>query len=321
MFAAPVNSLCYNEYIMKIAICSDLHLEFGDIDLKNEEGADVLVLAGDILVAVDLKDHDPHGIMEGTRSNRFQNFFQRVCDEFPHVVYIAGNHESYSGDIAKTYTLLKYKLLHLDNLHILDRECFKLGDVTFIGGTLWTDMNKEDSLTLYHVKSMMNDFQIIKNSNRYTYRKVPIYKEDETGERKYELDGNGNYITIGMKMKEEVARFSPEDSVEEHKKMIDYIRVCTTDKDNEKFVVVGHHAPSALSIHEMYKHDTVMNGAYFSDLSELMLDRPCIKLWVHGHVHNPFDYQIGECRVVCNPRGYIGHEYRAREFKLKYVEI
>jgi hypothetical protein len=35
-----------------------------------------------------------------------------------------------------------------------------------------------------------------------------------------------------------------------------------------------------------------------------MLDRPQIKLWTHGHTHHPFDYVIGECRVVCNPRGY-----------------
>lgn len=308
---------------MKIAICSDLHLEFGDIDLKNEENADVLVLAGDILVANDLRAPDRHGILEGTRSNRYQDFFQRVSDEFRHVVYVAGNHESYNGDIAKTYTILKYNLMHLDNVHILDKECIKIDDVTFIGGTLWTNMNKEDSLTLYHVKSMMNDFQIIKNSNRYTYRKVPIYKEDETGQRKYELDSNGNYITVGMKMKEEVARFSPEDSVEEHKKMVEYIRLVTAflGENPNKYVVVGHHAPSDQSIHEMYKHDSIMNGAYYSDLSELMLDRPCIKLWVHGHVHNPFDYEIGDCRVVCNPRGYIGHESRAREFKLKYVEI
>jgi len=40
---------------MKIAVCSDLHLEFGDLDLHNDEGADVLILGGDILVAEDLK--------------------------------------------------------------------------------------------------------------------------------------------------------------------------------------------------------------------------------------------------------------------------
>ena len=43
---------------MKLAIASDLHLEFGDITLKNE-GADVLILSGDIVIANDMHDHPP----------------------------------------------------------------------------------------------------------------------------------------------------------------------------------------------------------------------------------------------------------------------
>ena len=39
---------------MKIALCSDLHLEFEDIDLKNTESAEVLILSGDIMLAEDL---------------------------------------------------------------------------------------------------------------------------------------------------------------------------------------------------------------------------------------------------------------------------
>jgi len=27
-------------------------------------------------------------------------------------------------------------------------------------------------------------------------------------------------------------------------------------------------------------------------------------LWVHGHMHESFDYEIYGTRVVCNPRGY-----------------
>ena len=64
-----------------------------------------------------------------------------------------------------------------------------------------------------------------------------------------------------------------------------------------------------------------MNGAYYSDLSEFILDRPCIKLWVHGHMHDTFDYMIGSTRVVCNPRGYAGHEEQADRFELKFMEI
>jgi hypothetical protein len=49
-----------------------------------------------------------------------------------------------------------------------------------------------------------------------------------------------------------------------------------------------------------------MNGGYYSDLSWMMLDQPKIKLWTHGHMHQCFDYKMGEARVVCNPRGYPG---------------
>ena len=28
-------------------------------------------------------------------------------------------------------------------------------------------------------------------------------------------------------------------------------------------------------------------------------------LWLHGHTHESFDYNIKNTRVVCNPRGYI----------------
>jgi hypothetical protein len=52
-----------------------------------------------------------------------------------------------------------------------------------------------------------------------------------------------------------------------------------------------------------------MNGAYHSDLREFILDRPQIKLWTHGHTHHPFDYMIGETRIVCNPRGYENDGY------------
>jgi hypothetical protein len=62
-------------------------------------------------------------------------------------------------------------------------------------------------------------------------------------------------------------------------------------------------------MHPMYAHDTLMNGGYHSDLSEFILDHPQIKLWTHGHTHHPFDYVIGETRVVCNPRGYENDGY------------
>jgi Icc-related predicted phosphoesterase len=28
-------------------------------------------------------------------------------------------------------------------------------------------------------------------------------------------------------------------------------------------------------------------------------------LWIHGHVHESFEYTIGQTKVACNPRGYV----------------
>jgi len=70
-----------------------------------------------------------------------------------------------------------------------------------------------------------------------------------------------------------------------------------------------------------YRGDHLVNGAYSSDLSEFILDRPQIKVWTHGHTHDTFDYMVGTTRVLCNPRGYALYEDRADEFKLEFYEL
>ena len=284
---------------MKFALASDLHLEFGDIILKNTENADVLVLSGDICVARDLNAVDNYEILgTSNKSTRYHNFFQNCCEEFKNVIYVMGNHEYYHGDFAKSFTHIKVKLGYLPNLHIMEKEFKTFDNVTFIGGTLWTDMNKEDPLTLSGIKSYMNDYRIIEDSSE------PVYYRD----------ADGNFHT-------RVGKFTPEKSVAEHKAMLMVIDEVTKDIPNGRFVVVGHHSPSKLSTKPRYQDDVMVNGAYSSDLSEFILDRPQIKVWTHGHTHHEFDYKVGETRIVCNPRGYDGYEDQADTFKLKYIEV
>jgi Icc-related predicted phosphoesterase len=275
------------EKFMKIAVASDIHLEFGDIDITNDGQADVLILSGDICVAADLDMRDRRQTELGFarwRSEMFHDFFERCAANFPHVIYIMGNHEYYHSDFATALGEMRRKLAHLSNLYILEREIKVIDDVTFIGGTLWTDMNNSDPLTLYHMRTMMNDFRVIQNSD------IPVHFRTQEGE-----------------FKTRTAKFSPEDAVTEHVKMKEYIQVVTAmlGKNTNKYVVVGHHAPSRRSTHAMYAHDTIMNGGYSSDMDQFIEDRPQIKLWTHGHTHHVFDYVIGETRVVCNPRGYM----------------
>ena len=314
---------------MKIAICSDLHLEFGDINLQNTENADVLILGGDICVAADIGKPDPNNFLEGAKSNRITDFFKRCSFQFPHVIYIMGNHEHYHGDFATSGNKIKSLLESnmLSNVYLLDKECKKIDDVTFVGGTLWTDMNKEDSLTMFHVSRRMNDFRCVENGDRMVTRTVPIYElnpdwtEDGLNGNKYLQNEAGFHIKIGEKKKQEPGHFSPEDAVVDHRKMFGYIQTVIEGKFDQKFVVVGHHAPSRTSTHPRYAHDELMNGAYSSSLDEYIIDHPQIKLWTHGHTHEDFDYMLGTTRIVCNPRGYINYEGRADFFQLKYVEV
>jgi Icc-related predicted phosphoesterase len=307
---------------MKISIASDVHLEFGDLEITNTDQADVLVLSGDILVGVDITQRDPHGIMGPEyRSNRYHDFMQRCAAQFGHVIYVMGNHEHYNGDFAHTHQHLKSVLSYLDNVSILERECRVLDDVTFIGGTLWTDMNGGDALTLQHMSKMMNDFVCVKNSNRMvsyrTYDNIdkPVGMTDSEWLERPETD---RYRTV---FRTRPAKFTPDDAMLEHQHMLEYIRLMTEGHWDRKFVVVGHHAPSRQSTHPRYAHDTIMNGGYSSNLDQFIEDHPQIRLWTHGHTHEDFDYMIGQTRVVCNPRGYAGHETRTQEWKLKTVTV
>ena len=272
---------------MRINIASDIHLEFGPIEIKNTEGADALILSGDICVAAYLAHKDD----DYKKSREIHDFFEMCCKEYDNVIYIVGNHEHYNGDFQRTIPHLKDHLCsYLENLHILDKSVVTINDITFIGGTLWTDMNKEDPSTMISISGIMNDFIKVANGRIDS-------KNNSEGKPYYRIN-----------------RLKPEDVVVDHKEMLEYIRIIVEGKYDQKFVVVGHHAPSRLSTKPKYQDDYIMNGAYSSDLSEFILDYPQIKMWTHGHTHDNFDYMVGSTRVVCNPRGYIKYEHQADIF-------
>jgi len=281
--------------VMKIALCSDLHLEFEDVDLKNTGGAEVLILSGDIMLAEDLHNHPPLTVNQyesytelGVRqksAQRFRSFLHRVSKEFPHVVYVAGNHEFYHGRWSESITHLRTECANYPNIYFLERDIKVINEVSFIGATLWTDCNKGDPLTLHALTDMMNDYRVIRNDEH-------------------------NF-----------SKLRPAHTLHRHQQTISYLKQVLPDLKDRKVVFVGHHAPSNLSTHPRYANETLMNGGYHSDLSELILDHPQIVLVTHGHMHDPFDYMIGTTRVVCNPRGYKGHDPQADVFELKYLDI
>jgi hypothetical protein len=221
------------------------------------------------------------------RPDRWYRFMEEECSKYREVVYVMGNHEHYGFQYQKSYAHIASQLP--DNVTLLENQTHTIDDVVFIGATLWTDMNNADPLTMFHMKSAMND-----------YRQVTMFNESKNAYHK----------------------LSPEKTVEDHYKSRQFIRETVENKFDQKFVVVTHHAPSKASTKPQYANDTLMNGAYSSDLSEFILSNPQIKLWTHGHTHDQFDYMIGSTRIICNPRGYKGYEERAEYFDPTFdVEI
>ena len=307
---------------MKIAVASDVHLEFGQLEIENTKGAEVLCLCGDICVAHDLLPVE-ESTSQDHKSKTFHEFFQQCSNQFPHVLYIMGNHEHYHGDFAKSYETLKSNLSYLPNIHVLDKEHIDIGDITFFGATLWTDMNKGNEDTLRIIKGMMNDFRIISNSDNLTYYRVQDYEAIGMGYTEYadkKLAGEA-VPEIPMKTVTRPSTFTPIDARAEHAATLAVLDELVESRPLRKFVVLGHHAPSKRSTKPRYEADVHMNGGYSSDLVEFIKEHPQIVLWLHGHSHNKFDYVEEGCRIYANPRGYIGYEYEASDFKLEFLDV
>lgn len=98
-------------------------------------------------------------------------------------------------------------------------------------------------------------------------------------------------------------KFTAEEAKQVHMNSLHWLNQNIQEGD----IVVTHHAPSVQSIDMNRYGDIPLNAAYYDNLEELILEtKPAI--WIHGHVHHSLDYMIGDTRVLCNPRGYVGYE-------------
>jgi Icc-related predicted phosphoesterase len=249
---------------MRIKQMSDLHLEFdADFLPKNEEKVDILMLNGDICMAAYLTK-GPNSPYYAKALN-FINFFKFCSSEYENVLYIPGNHEYYKGYIDTADDVIRKTLSVFPNIHFLNNQSWEKDGITFLGATLWTNMNHNNPITEQYLMEGMNDFRIVK-------------------------------------WKKEGGRFRPWDAASFHASTLKYFDEASAGLDN--VVIMSHHAPSFKSVHPKYHYDTQVNHGYYSDLEQFILDRPQIKLWTHGHMHSCFDYTVGGTRIVCNPRGY-----------------
>ena len=267
---------------MKINLVSDMHLNFGGIGMP---GGDVLIMAGDIIEAGVLRQADND--RQNTHvADTFRNFFNLELIKYRHVIYVLGNHEHYRNQYRDTFDRIRRELPA--NVYLLENDSVQIEDVHFFGATFWTDMNKGCPITDSHLRQSMNDFA----------GAIKLGEKVKNGK-------GGEYWT---------SKFSPGYAAGIHRESKAIMGAWLNEHKDDKCVIVTHHAPSEQSVNEYYKTDFYMNGGYRSNLDEFILDNPQIKVWVHGHMHDPVDYRIGDTRVLSNPRGYLGYEQQARTF-------
>lgn len=149
-------------------------------------------------------------------------------------------------------------------VHYLERDACIVDNVRFLGCCLWTD-----------------------------------YALNGTRERSMALAGRMMHDHRVIRVSE-AERFRPEHALAEHEQALGWLQDRLAMPFEGRTVVVTHHGVAPASVHPRYGDDPV-NAAFVSDLRPLV---GLADLWIHGHVHDSFDYHVGQTRVIANPRGY-----------------
>jgi len=180
-----------------------------------------------------------------------------------------GNHEYYNRNIDTLNDELKANCID-SNVQVLQNDTCVIKGVRFIGSTLWTDFDLYGDARGHAAEGWMNmnDYRVIA-TNRGGAAK-------------------------------------PSDTLSRHMTSRAYLERTLAQPFDGPTVVIAHHAPSARSVAPRYKGD-LLSPCFASNMEDLVVRSRAV-VWIHGHVHDTFDYTLGETRVVCNPKGYVGEE-------------
>lgn len=264
---------------MEISLVSDLHADFSHKDLTLP-GGNILLLAGDLCEVRSINPVYNNSLLDRILVNNPQKLLdskiglQLKTEEL--LKSIKANLSRYD----KVYSVLgnhehyggNYDLTAgyyreaLPGVTLLENEWVSLSDkVMLFGATLWSDLDNR-SLQLK-----------VRSSSWSDYIRIRTGKEDRL--------------------------LTPKDTIEAFYKTVSAITEGAADNRDKDLVIMTHFAPSPKSVHPKFENN-LDNGFFHSNLDDLILSNPNIKVWCHGHTHESFDYYIGQCRVIGNPRGY-----------------
>ena len=184
------------------------------------------------------------------------------------VIYVPGNHEFYHHDIGLIEGLKAQAPPHI---HVLDDDEVEIEGVRILGCVLWTDF--------------------------------AIHGEEKKAAAVQHARRSMNDFQL---IQHHGRPLSPEDSIVFHEESRKWLEGKLAEPFDGKSVVVTHHMPSPKSIPSRFA-GSPLTPAFVSNLDEL-IEGNQLALWIHGHTHDPFDYELHDTRVVCNPRGYCDFE-------------
>jgi hypothetical protein len=254
---------------VKIWFVSDLHFENSSEQpvFVKPDDADILVIAGDV--------HYAEKAADWLRK-------QQNSVGLP-VVFVAGNHEFYRrettepGDpiptIFEAIEWLRNEFRDDDEIYFLENDAVILGDnVRIAGATMWTDFLLEGEACRKINIEYAADFM-------FDYRK--IYFGGRRG-------------------------LCPDDTIAMHSGTRRFFSELLDDPHDGATVFVTHHAPHPKCC-KIDDPNAFLNAAYACDMSDLMLRGDGPDAWFHGHFHRSVDFEIGNCRVMSNPKGRPRH--------------
>ena len=182
------------------------------------------------------------------------------------IIYVLGNHEFYGSAIPKLIDDFR-RMSAGSNIHVLENDCLNIDGVRFLGCTLWTDFSLfgDPAIAGREAAKVMND-----------YRRIRVSPE--------------------------FRRLTGMDTAGIHARSVRWLREQLDLTAAPPTIIVTHHAPSSRSLDPVDTEDLI-SAAYASNLDSLVAASHA-RLRIHGHLHWPAGYWIGDTRINSNPRGY-----------------
>lgn len=185
-------------------------------------------------------------------------------------VFVAGNHEFYGSDLVTTMAQLNAHAQG-SQVRVLENGEWQHGGVRFLGCTLWSDYRLYSSAE-QRAQGLQKAQEFVRDFSRIGV--APDFPE----------------------------RFTPALSQMLFDTSVAWLEARFSESFDGPTVVVTHFAPTRGSIAPQFEGSD-LNACFVSDLEARIL-RWQPALWLHGHVHDSFDYRVGATRIVANPRGY-----------------